>query len=401
MRTILNCGRLFTAENETALENMALVVEDGRIEQICPLSALPPMEGERIDFSGKFVMPGLIDAHVHTSSEGNANIFSYDKLTGTLTLEAMRRAQQDLNAGFITLRDEGAPEYIDVSLRNAIQSGIIHGPRMLVSGKCLGATGGHSDSHFAPQFESMAVNLIVNSPEEARRAARLNIKYGADQIKLMATGGVVTLGDEPGAQELTFEEMRAAIEMAEMHGKLSSAHAHGAAGIKAAVRAGISSIEHGMLMDEEAMDLMAEHGTYLIPTIIAGHKIVAEGPAMNLNPIFVEKAKLCLEHHHENLSLCRKKGVRIGFGTDAGTPMNYHGQQALEFKLMTEAGFTPVETLLCATRENAKLLRLQDRLGTLSAGKLADIIALDENPLQDITAMQRVSSVIKQGVVIR
>ena len=401
MRKIISCGRLFTAADDIVRENMVLVVEDNRIKLVCPKQELPPMEGEHIDYSQKFVMPGLIDGHVHICSEGGGNIFSYDKLPGTMAFEAMARAKQDLWAGFTTLRDEGGQDFVDVSLRDAINAGKTEGPRMLVSGKCIGATGGHADSHFAPAFGSVTTGLIVNGPDEARKAARYTIKYGADQIKLMATGGVVTLGDEPGAQELTYEEMRAAIEVAQMHGKLSSAHAHGAAGIKAAVRAGITSIEHGMMIDEEAIDLMAEYGTYLMPTIIAGHKIVTEGPSIKLNPSFIEKAVRCLEHHHENLIKCRKRGVRIGFGTDAGTPMNFHGKQGLEFSLMVEAGFTPLETLLCATRENARLLGWQDRIGTLEAGKLADIVALDENPLQDITAMQRVASVMKDGILVR
>jgi imidazolonepropionase-like amidohydrolase len=401
MRKIISCGLLFAAVDETVRENMALVVEDGKIALVCPKAELPQMEGEQIDFSQKFVMPGLIDAHMHICSEGGANIFSYDKLPGTLAFEAMERARQNLHAGFTTIRDEGAPDFVDVSLRDAINAGKLPGPRMLVSGKCIGATGGHADSHFAPAFSDMTKSLIINGPDEARKAARYTIKYGADQVKLMATGGVVTIGDEPGAQELTFEEMRAAIEVAQMHGKLTSAHAHGAAGIKDAVRAGITSIEHGMMMDDEAIDMMAEHGTWLLPTIIAGYKIVSEGPAARLNPSFIEKATRCLENHHTNLNKCRKRGVRIGFGTDAGTPMNFHGKQALEFSLMVEAGFTPVETLLCATRENARLIGWQDRVGTLEKGKFADIVALDINPLKDIAAMQNVAAVIKNGEVVR
>lgn len=401
MVTILHCGTLFPALNEEAQKRLAVEIVDGKISRIAPVGEAVTWQGEVIDLGEYFVMPGLIDAHVHVCAGGDGGDFDNSKtLVGTCMIDAMERAQADLDAGFTTLRDAGAQNYVDVSLRDAIEAGRISGPRMVVSGRCLGATGGHADSHFAPGF-SLDTSLIVDSPDAARRAARYNIKYGVDQIKLMATGGVLSTGDQPGAQELTEAEMRAAIEIAEMHGKLSSAHAHGAAGIKAAVRAGISSIEHGMMMDEECIELMDKHGVTLIPTIIAGYQVVEAGARMGLPPDFVDKAKRCLENLNENLQKCRAAGLLIGFGTDAGTPANPHGKQALEFSLMTQAGFRPAEALLAATRVNASLIRREHEIGAVEPGKLADLIAVKGDPLRDITAMRKVAFVMKGGEVVR
>ena len=401
MKTILLCGQLFTAEDERIQQNMAVLVCEQGIEAIAPIDAATAWEGERIDLTRSFVMPGLIDAHIHGCASGGNELTDLHKLIGTCVFDMLENVRADMLAGFTTLRDEGAYHFVDVSVRNAIAAGRAVGPRLLVSGLPIGATGGHADEHYAPPFDAVTASLIVDSPDAARRAARHNVKYGVDQLKLMATGGVMSLGSEPGAQELTFDEMRAVIEVAEMQGKLTSAHAHGAAGIKTAIRAGITSIEHGMMLDEECIELFVKHGTYLIPTIIAGHQIVVEGPAMKLNPATVEKSRRCLEHHAINLQKCRKAGVKIGFGTDAGTPANMHGKQALEFQLMTEVGFTPMETLLAATRVNARMIRREQSIGTLAPGKLADIIALPESPLQDITALARVQFVMVGGAVVR
>ena len=398
---ILHCGKLFPAVDGKVLERMAVRIADGKIEDIAPISEAEAWNSDIIDLTGCFVMPGLIDAHVHICSAGDSgSLHNVEKLIGTCLIDAMEHARDDLMSGFTTLRDEGAQDFVDVSLRDAIEAGRVKGPRLLVSGLGIGATGGHSDTHFAPQH-NVSTGLIVDGADAARKAARYNIKYGVDQIKLMATGGVLSVGDEPGAQELTREEMRAAIEIAEMHGKLSSAHAHGAAGIKAAIKAGITSIEHGMMMDDECVELMVKHGTYLIPTIIAGYQIVQQGEALGLNPAFIEKAKRCLENHARNMQKCREAGVRIGFGTDAGTPGNTHGKQALEYKLMTDVGFTPAEVLLAATRINAKLLQKDRMIGSIEKGKCADFVAMEANPLEDIERMRHVSFVMKDGEVVK
>jgi len=244
------------------------------------------------------------------------------------------------------------------------------------------------------------MSQVVDSPDQARHAARHTIKYGADHIKLMATGGVMSMGDEPGAPDLTFEEMKAALDIANTHGKSSSAHAHGALGIKWAVKAGIASIEHGMMMDEECMDLMVEHGTYLVPTIIAAYRIVENGKYLPAET--VRKATECLENHGRNLEMCRAKGVKIAFGTDTGTFFSPHGKQAYEFELMQKYGnFTVTESLVAATKSAADLLRMSKEVGTIEAGKLADVVAFDESPYDDISTMCRCTFVMKDGVVYK
>ena len=402
-RIVLKCGRLFCGVDETVQENMAVTVEDNRIVGVATWKdGCAPTDGEVVDLSDKFVTPGLIDAHVHVNMNGEPNTDNLAKLTtGEFALVSMVNAQSDLMAGFTTIRDEGAVGFSDVALRDAINRGMVAGPRMFVSGMAISSTGGHGDSSFGPGVTGGAMASIVNSPDEARRAARYTFKYGADQIKIMATGGVMSFGDEPGAPELSLEEMKAALDIANSRGRISSAHAHGAEGIKNAIWAGITSIEHGMLIDDEGMELMKNHGTYLIPTIIAAYQIVEFGKTGALAPWMVKKADLCLQNHGEHLKKMISMGINIGFGTDSGTCFNRHGEQALEFELMTRCGFTPIQTLLAATKVNSRLLKWDDRIGSIEEGKLADIAAFDGDPLKDITAMTRCAFVMKDGVVYK
>lgn len=403
MKKLIRCGQFFSGKDETVQENMAIIIDKNKIIEVCPYHQLPTFDGEIIDLSNQFVMPGLIDAHVHINMNGEAdmmNLISHTTI-GELTLLSMNHAQKDLMAGFTTLRDEGAYGFSDVSLKNAINAGLVIGPRLLVSGMSISSTGGHGDNHLTPYMTGGSFSTIVNSPSEARKAARYTFKYGADQIKLMATGGVISFGDEPGAPELSFEEMKAALDIANSRGKLSSAHAHGAEGIKLAIRAGITSIEHGMMIDEEGIDMLAEYGVYLIPTIIAAYRIVEFGSQSGIPAWAVEKASRCLENHGTNLKKMIKKGVKIGFGSDAATPYNKHGEQGFEFELMTRYGFTPVQTLLCATKVNSELLKMNDKIGSIEVGKLADIVAFDKSPLLDIKAMTDCRFVMKDGVVYK
>ena len=251
MKKIIKCGQLFTAEDESVQHNMCIVIEDNIIIDVIKEN-LCKDEGEVIDLTDKFIMPGLIDAHVHVCLDGSPTVDPmYHKLPEEVTISAMLEAKKDLMAGFTTIRDEGGVNFSDIAVKKAIDNKLIKGPRMFVSGPALTSIGGHGDSHFSPQILNASLGIVVNGADEARNAARLNLKYGADQIKLFATGGVMSFGDEPGAAELTFDEMKAALEIANLKGRISSAHAHGAEGIKNAIKAGVTSIEHGMLIDEE------------------------------------------------------------------------------------------------------------------------------------------------------
>ena len=405
VKKVIKCGKFFSAVDDKVLENIAIVIDGNKIESVGPISGCNCDGCEVIDLSDKFVMPGLIDAHLHTLMNGEVTCMDdMGKNTiGDMTIDSMKNAQSDLMAGFTTVRDEGSYGFADIAVRDAINAGKITGPRMFVSGIPIGTTGGHCDSHYNPYITGQhSMGQVIDSPDAGRKAARYTLKYGADQIKVMATGGVMSIGDEPGAPEFTYEEMKAILDVPNSRGKISTAHAHGAEGIKIAIRAGITSIEHGMLMDEECMDMMVEHGTYLVPTIIAAERIVAMGVENGLPAEAVGKAQRCLENHGKNLEKCRAKGVKICFGTDAGTYYNRHGEQTREFGLMTEYGKFPVaECLIAATRTNAELMKWSDKVGTIEAGKLADVVAFDESPFDNIEIMNHCSFVMKDGVVYK
>lgn len=403
MKTLIKCKELFDTQTGTVHSGMSIVVESDRIIWAGGSEDYQENADEMIDLSDKFVMPGLIDAHVHTCFNGSLHCMDdLSKLTiGDITLETILNAKKDLMAGFTTIRDEGSYGLADIAVRNAINAGKINGPRMFVSGHALTATGGHGDAKYNPAASGdLSLGIVVDSPDEGRKAARVNFKYGADQIKVMATGGVMSLGDLPGAPEFSEEEMKAILQVANSKGAISSAHAHGAKGIKMAVRAGITSIEHGMMMDDECIEMMVEKGIYLIPTIIAAIKIIELGTQGGLLEETINKAKMCIEKHAQNLETCRKKGVKIVFGTDAGTYNNFHGQQAYEFELMKKYGrFTISEMLLSATKTAAEMMKLNT--GCIQAGNYADIIAFEKSPFEDIKIMSDVAFVMKGGKIFK
>lgn len=405
MKRAIKCGKLFDSQNGKVLEDKVVIIEDKTIYDVIDLREFaqePDMEV--IDLSDKFVTPGLTDLHVHSgmNGEGNDRMDLLHHTPAELTLYSLKNVQQDLYAGFTTLRDCGSQAFVSVALRDAINKGDFEGPRMFVSGYALGSTGGHADSHYAPGVTCTAEeHPIIDGPDSARKAARFNLKNGADFLKFMSTGGVMSKGTTLGAQQLCDDEIAAIIEIANLYGVHTATHAHGTNGIKAAVRAGVTTVEHGMILDEEAIELMLEHGTYLTPTIIAAERICVKGPEMGLTPWMVEKANQALSHHEWGFRQCLEKGVPITFGTDSATPYNYHGKQGYEFELLQRFGMDPHKALVAATMTNAKVLGVDKTQGSVEKGKVADLCAWSCDPMEDVKTMQNCLFVMKEGVVVK
>jgi imidazolonepropionase-like amidohydrolase len=353
-------------------------------------------------------MPGLIDCHTHLTiqigRDNSSPLVNITRRTAATALIATGYVRTTLMAGFTTVRDVGANSFVDVSLRDAINAGTITGPRMFVATQALGITGGHVDPTGGlredllpePDFRKG----VVNSPEDGVRAVRYNAKYGADLIKIAATGGVLSLSDAGLEQHLTFEEMKAIIDAAHLLGMKVAAHAHGAAGIKAALRAGVDSIEHGTFTDDEAIALFKKTGAYLVPTIIAGKTVenAAKQPGY-FPPRITEKALKAGPLMQNMFARAYRAGVKIAFGTDAG--VYPHGQNAKEFEYMVEAGMPPVEAILAATRNAADLLGQSDNIGSVRAGRFADLVAVEGDPTRDIKLLANVAFVMKGGVVYK
>ncbi|HHV79356.1 MAG TPA: amidohydrolase family protein [Firmicutes bacterium] len=357
---------------------------------------------ELVDGSGKTVMPGMVDTHVHLGMGGQPGYMDLlVREPATLTaLKALRRAQRTLAAGFTTIRSMGDKGAIDVVVKQAIEEGYWVGPRIVASGRCLTITGGHGDM-FPEHVRVEAMGRIVDGVDEALKGAREQIKLGVDNVKLMATGGGMSPGPALVAQ-LNVDEMKAAVDEAHKYGKTTAAHAIATQGIKNAIIAGVDSIEHGTYMDEEAVELMVTHKVFLAATL-AAFKTIKYGPEAGVPRYTIEKVKSFREPHIRSLRMCLQAGVKVTLGTDAGTPFNYHGDNAYELECLVENGLTPAKAIEAATRVGAEALHLEDQIGTVEAGKLADIIVIDGNPLQDIRVLQdksKISLVLKSGRIV-
>lgn len=412
MKTIILCKKLFTAETDFAQENMAVILEDNKIADVVRRDEVGSLDSfdSVIDLSDKFVLPGLFDCHAHCAFNGSFEELSDQYMCSSsgpkISLLAIRNLQDDLMAGFTSIRDVGCcPDWADIAIRDAINEGYHWGPRMSVVGLTINAVGGHGDNHLLPSYSSLGtdrVRAIICGADQARQAARINFKYGADGIKFMSTYGVMTPGDDPGPQELTYDEMRAIVEVADFRGGYTCTHAHGLNGIKCAVRAGVTSIEHGTFIDEEAAEMMVERGTFLVPTLVVDPRMFRHMKPGEIKPNVIAKAKRCTEVHAKNIGMAYRKGVKVAFGTDVCAPYLYHGTQAEEFVYMVnEAGMKPAHALHSATRIASELLRWDNKLGTITPGKLADIIAVPGDPLEDISVMQHVIFVMKDGKVYK
>lgn len=402
-RTLIHCGNLIDGKANDVQAQMTIIVEGNKITKIDKGFTKPGNSDKLIDLSKKTVMPGLIDLHVHLEGETNKDQalqrFTLNK--ADLAFRSTLYAKKTLMAGFTTVRDLGGSG-VNNSLRNAINQGIVMGPRVFSVGKSIGTTGGHADPTNGFREDLMGdpgpKDGVINSPEEARQAVRQRYKDGSDLIKITATGGVLSLAKDGSGPQFTDEELKAIVETAKDYGMHTAAHAHGAEGMKRAVLAGITTIEHGTKMTEEVMDLMKQKGTYYVPTITAG-KFVAEKAREPgyYHPLVAPKALEIGPQIQETFGKAYKRGVKIAFGTDAG--VFPHGENGKEFGYMVEAGMPAIEAIKSATVVAAEVLGMSDKIGTIETGKLADIVASDDNPLKNIKTLEKVSFVMKEGIV--
>ncbi|HEV8481938.1 MAG TPA: amidohydrolase family protein [Blastocatellia bacterium] len=401
---LIKAGRLIDTRAGAVLTNQAILIEGDRIKEVGPaptVTAHAPAGARIIDLGGATVLPGLIDCHTHVTAQP-ANYYDdlFRKSPIDQAVVAHVYARRTVEAGFTTIRDVGAGEFIDVALRNAINAGTVIGPRMQVATLTVGATGGHGDiSGFSPYLKFGQFSGIADGVDEIRKLIRFEIKNGADLIKLLATAGVLSEEESVGAPQFSQEEMNAVVQEAAMWGKKVAAHAHGAEGIKRAVRAGVASIEHGSLLDDEGIRMMKERGTYLVADIYNDDYIIAEYKRLGYPDKIIEKERLVGRLQRENFQRAVKAGVKIAFGTDAG--VYPHGWNAKQFAHMVKWGLSPMQALQAATVNAADLLSWSDRIGVLETGKFADIIAVIGDPLADVSVMERVGFVMKGGEIIK
>ena len=404
---VIKAARLIDGTGKPAISNAVVVVTDNIITSVGSAAQVKVPDGAKvIDLGDATLLPGFIDSHTHVIGRilgdpagGSAAVKDYESFGAIL---GTRNANNLLMAGFTTIRNVGAPGFDDMALRKAINEGWVPGPRMQAAGHAIGITGGHCDENaFRPGlFDNDIKQGIANGPEEGRAAVRYMVKYGADVIKVCETGGVLSEGDAVGATQLTYEEVKAIVDEATKLERRVAAHAHGAEGIKIAVRAGVTSIEHGSFLDDEGAKMMAERGTWLVPTLMAGDGVEKLAKSDVLKGLIAEKAIAAAAAMRNGIRTAYRNHVKIAFGTDSGVIP--HGTNAHEFTLMVEwGGLSPMESIMAGTINAATLLGWEKRIGSLETGKFADIVAVPGDPLADIHRMETVRFVMKNGVVYK
>jgi imidazolonepropionase-like amidohydrolase len=395
--TVIHCGSLLDVRKGELIRNAVIVVDKGLIVGV---NVAAPGGAEVIDLSRGTCMPGLMDVHDHLTDEPTQS--GYESLGVSVprqTVAGVKNARLTLRAGFTTVRNVGASGYSDVALRDGINAGEVEGPRLFVSGPPLGITGGHCDNNLlAPEFKFRDEG-VADGPWAARAKVREVIKYGADLIKVCASGGVLSKGDTPGAPQYSLEELMAIVEEAHKLGRKVAAHAHGTQSIKDAIRAGIDSVEHASLIDDEGIALAKQHGTFLVFDIYNDDFILAEGLKVGMLPEMVEKERALGKLQRTNFRRAYVAGARMAFGTDGG--VYPHGDNAKQFATMAEWGMKPLESIRTATLEAAVMVGLEGKAGSIEANYFADVIAVDGNPLADAAVMTKVKFVMKDGTVYR
>lgn len=396
----VHAGHMLDVKTGKTLADQTLVIEDGKIiSSGATGEAKIPTDAVRIELPNATVLPGLIDAHTHLTMEPR---FGYERLATSVPREALtgaKNARLTLMAGFTTARNVGAQGFTDVALRDAINAGDVPGPRLLVSGPPLSITGGHADNNLLP-FEYHATSEgVADGVDAVRHMVRQNIKYGADLIKFMASGGVLSKGDNPQASQYTLEEMKAIVAEAHRLGRKVAAHAHGAQAILWASEAGVDSIEHGSYIDDADIAEMKKNGTYLVPTLYLGDWFLDNAEKNHVPDFLLAKAKEVMPAARKNIAHAFASGVKVAFGTDAA--VYPHGLNAHEFAVMVKLGLTPLQAIQAATVNAADLLGWSGKVGTLEPGAWADMVAVEGDPIKDVTTLERVKFVMKGGEVLK
>ena len=400
-RVLVRAGHLLDVKTGKTLDNQAILIEGDKVVSVGPAPGNQATSGTTtINLPNATVLPGLIDAHTHLT--GDPKNIGYPSLGISVPRHALtgaKNARLTLQAGFTTVRNVGATGYSDVAVRDAINAGDIPGPRMLVSGPALSITGGHCDNNLLPYEYHATSDGAADGIEAVQHKVREIIKYGADLIKICATGGVLSKGDDPQASQYTLEEMKAIVADAHRLGRKVAAHAHGAQGIRWASEAGVDSVEHASYIDDAAIAELKKNGTYLVPTLYLGDWFMENAEKNRVPDFLLVKAKAVMPAARKNVAHAFASGVKVAFGTDAA--VYPHGLNAHEFGVMVKLGLTPLQAIQAATVNDADLLGWSDKVGTIEAGKWADIIVVDGDPLKDVTTLEHVKLVMKGGEVVK